>query len=72
MFDIKNIWCRFLVNCLISFTFTNCIMEHSFIGIYAEFYGLSHKKHMEMLYPTIPTLILLSVSISREGGGQSL
>ena len=28
--------------------FTNCTMEHHFIGISADFYGLSHKKHMEM------------------------
>ena len=32
-------------------------MEHHFIGILAEFYGLTHKKHMEMLYSTNRTLI---------------
>ena len=43
-------------------------MEHHFIGISAEFYGLSHKKHMGMLYP----LTRLWYSISQEGGGQIL
>ena len=43
-------------------------MEHHFIGISAEFYGLTHKKHMEMLYPTNSTWYCFS----REGGGQIL
>ena len=42
-------------------------MEHSFIGISAEFYGLSYKNHMEMLYPTNQTLILLSVLVVKVG-----
>ena len=31
--------------------FTNCIMAHHFIGISAEFYGLSHKKHNGNVIP---------------------
>ena len=38
-------------------------MEHHFIGISAEFYGLSHKKYMEMLYPTNLTLFVLFVCV---------
>ena len=34
---------------------TNCITEHHFIGKWAEFYGLSHQKHMRKQYPTNPT-----------------
>ena len=39
------------------YNFTNYVTEHHFIGIWEEFYGLRHKKYMDMQYPTNPTLI---------------
>ena len=45
----------------------NCVTEHHFIGIWAEFYRLGDKKHMKMGYPTNQTDI-----VCRDGGGQIL
>ena len=51
--------CGFLVNCLINqYYLTNCEMEHHFIGISAEFYDPSQKKHMELWFSFNPTDIV--------------
>ena len=60
-FIFKNFFVR--VSSLLSYQYylTNRVTEHHFIGIWAsefyELYGVCHQKHMEIQYPTNPTLI---------------
>ena len=56
--DIRKILCGYpllsvaTVSSQLSYQYmyylTNCVTEHHFTDILAQFYGLSHKKHMEM------------------------